>query len=535
MKDEAAGRPAALVLHLSRGGVEAGQQALVRHQVDEAVDGHRRRHVGRALAVAPEHARVGDVARAARAHAPSRSCSGSPRSTTTMSPTTTGEGTALLSSPLTRHSSRAGGGVVGDDVLRPRRHQLVAAAGADEDRRGPAELDLARRAPDLLARDLVERDDERGLALVLVALQDHDVLVEDGRGAHAHAEGRDAARPPLPGQVAVEVVRVDALGAEVRVDALAVGHRRGRGEAAAPVARVVGRSFPGHALPEDLAGARVEGQDLQRLLVVGADAVGMGELRSRSRSASPAWRPARPRLRRRWSGTAGRPTRSATSGPVPGWASSRRRSCPPPHSSGHAGLARDALAVGPAPLRPVWIGGQRRRGHREQEESEDHPAVCTHGHPGKDYSGLRPRGRDGPLPPGSTSARIRPSSRASRTSSRAACRDGHARAGQGQHLVLHGAARVAGAVLRGELIVLVDQLPGELPDLVGRQAFQEPAAARRVPRRLEPLGVHLETGYLMRACIRSQGRVNSHDAFCERRPQRTPVRSSLIFASSPSL
>src|SRR4029079_6413525 len=64
---------------------------------------------------------------------------------------------------------------------------------------------------------------------------------------------------------------------------------------------------------------------------------------------------------------------------------------------------------------------------------------------------------------------------------------GTPRAGQGHHLVLHGAAGVAGAGPRGELVVLVDQLPGELPYLVGRQGLHQPAAARRFPRPPEPL------------------------------------------------
>ena len=156
--------------------------------------------------------------------------------------------------------------------------ELVPPAARHQDRRRPAHLDVARHAPGFLAGLLVEADDEGLLAVVLVALQDHELVVEHRRGADADAEARDPAALPAPLQRAVEPVDVEALGPEVRVDQRAVRDRRRRGEAAALVARVVGGALPGGLLPQDLARLRVERQHRERLLAVGAHAVGMLEV-----------------------------------------------------------------------------------------------------------------------------------------------------------------------------------------------------------------------------------------------------------------
>ena len=83
------------------------------------------------------------------------------------------------------------------------------------------------------------------------------------------AEARDDAGIELPVQLALEVVGVEALRAEVGVDARAV--RDGVGEAKlAAGGGCRGRALPGDALPQYAAALRVERQHLEGVPAVGA-------------------------------------------------------------------------------------------------------------------------------------------------------------------------------------------------------------------------------------------------------------------------
>src|SRR6516162_5660106 len=64
-----------------------------------------------------------------------------------------------------------------------------------------------------------------------------------------------------PNQFAVEVQAVEAIGAEIGEDMLAVGDGRGRGEAGGDVARLVGNLLVNGLLPEDLARLAAHGED----------------------------------------------------------------------------------------------------------------------------------------------------------------------------------------------------------------------------------------------------------------------------------
>ena len=76
-------------------------------------------------------------------------------------------------------------------------------------------------------------------------------------------------------ELAVQVVGVEPLGAEAGEDHLPVGGGRRGGVGAFAVAVVVGRALPRGLLPENLAGVAVERDDLEGVLAVGADAVGV--------------------------------------------------------------------------------------------------------------------------------------------------------------------------------------------------------------------------------------------------------------------
>ena len=154
-------------------------------------------------------------------------------------------------------------------------------ARGHERRRRPGHRGRPLRLPHRLAGLGVERGDERRLAAVLVALQDDQVLVEHRRARRAHAQRLDVADVDLPQQLAGEVVGEDALGAEVGEDPGAVGDRRRRGVAAPLVPAVVDRPLVGHLLPAHRAGVERQRDHLVGVLPVGAQRVGVHELRGR--------------------------------------------------------------------------------------------------------------------------------------------------------------------------------------------------------------------------------------------------------------
>src|SRR5215204_3529529 len=266
----------ALVLDLAGARVEARHHALVGQEVDVVAVENRRRDVGRALRVAPDDVGVLQLARRAEADGVGQLGGEARRDDDHVvagGGDRRGDGVALktLAAPqlLTRRR------VVRDDRLGAARDQLGALARVDEERRGPAHLHLARRAPDLFAGLLVERDDGRVLALLLIGLHDDEVLVEHRRGRRPHAERAQLAERGLPRLLAAHVVGVEPLGAEVGVDHLPVGGGRRRGVGAFAMAVVVGRALPGSLLPEDAPRVAVERDDLEGVLAVGADAVGV--------------------------------------------------------------------------------------------------------------------------------------------------------------------------------------------------------------------------------------------------------------------
>ena len=122
---------------------------------------------------------------------------------------TTGEATVHAPVPLARHNSSPERGSYAVTNSLPLGDELVPRPGPCDHRRRPVRLNGARRAPDLFARPFVQRDDERTLAVVIVALENHEILVEDGRTTGAHPEGADRTRACFPRQPSFEVVRVD--------------------------------------------------------------------------------------------------------------------------------------------------------------------------------------------------------------------------------------------------------------------------------------------------------------------------------------
>jgi hypothetical protein len=98
-------------------------------------------------------------------------------------------------------------------------------------RRAPRRHVGARRAPELAAVAGVEGAEER--ALLDVDLDDDDAVVQDRRAARlplrrriAEPAGVEDAQVLLPQQLALEIVGVEALGAEERDQPLAVGDQR---------------------------------------------------------------------------------------------------------------------------------------------------------------------------------------------------------------------------------------------------------------------------------------------------------------------
>src|SRR4030095_7756759 len=138
----------------------------------------------------------------------------------------------------------------------------------------PADLDRTFRLPDFLPRLLVVGDDDRVVAVVLVALDDHEVLIKERRRTGAEAERRKLL-DDLPYQLAGRVIGIETFGAEVGKDHRTVGRGRWTREAALPMPVVVDRSFVRRLIPENLAGLHVEGEHLESVFLVAGDAVGV--------------------------------------------------------------------------------------------------------------------------------------------------------------------------------------------------------------------------------------------------------------------
>ena len=162
----------------------------------------------------------------------------------------TGLGIGWLCVPLARHSSLPVAGsyemtTSAPDAISSSRVPVLTTSGVAQLRRV-----VRLRAPDLLARLPLERDDVRARAHFLVALQNQQILIDDRRRAGPEARLDDAAEVRLPGQVALEVVGIDARRLERGIHPFPVGHHRRRRERVLAVAivehhAVVRRPFPG--------------------------------------------------------------------------------------------------------------------------------------------------------------------------------------------------------------------------------------------------------------------------------------------------
>ena len=137
--------------------------------------------------------------------------------------------------------------------------QPAVAVGYDEGR-GPRRGFVAPDLPALLARSLVECDDER-VALV-IPVDDDRVSVHDRRGTFAELVAcAHVAEVLVPDQLAVLVQTVQPARAEEGPHVLAVGDRRGRGLAGGDMARLVRYLFTDDALPNLLARVAIDGLD----------------------------------------------------------------------------------------------------------------------------------------------------------------------------------------------------------------------------------------------------------------------------------
>src|SRR5581483_10636427 len=129
---------------------------------------------------------------------------------------------------------------------------------------------VALGLPYRLAAGAVERDQKR--TLLLIALHDDHVLIEDGRTGRAPfvilqvvCARVDAAEVAFPERLSLEIVRVDALRAEVSNHHAAVGRRRRVRVGGFHVALLFGRAFVGGLLPEQLAGVALKAEDAPTL------------------------------------------------------------------------------------------------------------------------------------------------------------------------------------------------------------------------------------------------------------------------------
>ena len=147
--------------------------------------------------------------------------------------------------------------VVAADVLPAVHHEDRSPVRLVDEGRAPGGHVLSRRTPELLAGGEVEGGEER--VVVDVALQVHDALVDHRRAGDAPLRvGRleirrvEGAEVLLPEEPAVEVVAVEALGAEEDDDPLPVGGGGRVRVRRLGVAGPAGHALVGGALPEDL-------------------------------------------------------------------------------------------------------------------------------------------------------------------------------------------------------------------------------------------------------------------------------------------
>ena len=213
------------------------------------------------------------------------------------------------------------------------------------------------------------------VAVVLVALDDHEIPVEDRRRARAQSE-RGEGGHRLPGEVTLCVVGVEALGTEIGVDHRAVGYWRRPGETAPAVAGVEDRPFVGRAIPEDLAGRGVECHDLERMLLVGGDAVGVNPVLFLSLTVLDG-----PLTRDDVAFDDGGEVDAVAPDNRGGHPCPRKLSLP--HDvlvrspfGGYLSVRRYALPAGPAPLGPV-LGCRRRDRSSQNGHGEQQALQCT--------------------------------------------------------------------------------------------------------------------------------------------------------------
>ena len=165
--------------------------------------------------------------------------------------------------------------VVRNDDFCSCRDHLDAGRRAHDERRRPAPSGGPRLPPHLAAVRPIERDDERAIAHFLIALQDEQVLEDDGRRARAHSRLGDPAKGFLPEQFAVEIERVQPGGFEERVDGLAISRHRRRGVGVLAVTVVVHQPVVNRAVPQRLAVPGIEREHLEGVEMIRADAVGV--------------------------------------------------------------------------------------------------------------------------------------------------------------------------------------------------------------------------------------------------------------------
>src|ERR1039457_1297137 len=146
-------------------------------------------------------------------------------------------------------------------VLAP----LFSHLAGEDGRRTPGRQFVPFRAPHGLAALRIQRGEEG--SLLLIALDNHKILVEDGRTGRAPLElGRivspdvEPAEVTLPQPMAGEVVGIQALRPEECNDDAAIGRRGGVRISGLDVALFFGNALVRGSLPEDPARGAVQAQ-----------------------------------------------------------------------------------------------------------------------------------------------------------------------------------------------------------------------------------------------------------------------------------